>query len=135
MQNLLHSTDAPLPEYKTQSLKKSRLILSHYGVFKGCWDWLILVATIYIAVAVPYNASFVKNFERLTMPSDVIVEALFIVGVCIYSADEDATAMRVRGYDSNGSPIPSTPLSHHSLLVSLSLSFLFLPASLCQILS
>lgn len=83
LQNLLHSTDAPLPEYKTQSLKKSRLILSHYGVFKGCWDWLILVATIYIAVAVPYNASFVKNFERLTMPSDVIVEALFIVGVCI----------------------------------------------------
>lgn len=49
-------------------------------MFKGCWDWLILVATIYIAVAVPYNASFVKNFERLTMPSDVIVEALFIVG-------------------------------------------------------
>ena len=79
-QNLLHSTDAPLPEYKTQSLKKSRLILSHYGMFKGCWDWLILVATIYIAVAVPYNASFVKNYERLTMPSDVIVEALFIIG-------------------------------------------------------
>lgn len=49
-------------------------------MFKGCWDWLILVATIYIAVAVPYNASFVKNDERLTMPSDVIVEALFIVG-------------------------------------------------------
>lgn len=79
-QNLLHSTDAPLPEYTTQSLKKSRLILSHYGMFKGCWDWLILVATIYIAVAVPYNASFAKNDERLTMPSDVIVEALFIVG-------------------------------------------------------
>lgn len=69
-----------MPEYKTQSLKKSRLILSHYGMFKGCWDWLILVATIYIAVAVPYNASFVKNFERVTMPSDVVVEALFIVG-------------------------------------------------------
>lgn len=69
-----------MPEYKTQSLKKSRLILSHYGMFKGCWDWLILVATVYIAVAVPYNASFVKNDERLTMPSDVIVEALFIVG-------------------------------------------------------
>lgn len=69
-----------MPEYKTQSLKKSRLILSHYGMFKGCWDWLILVATIYIAIAVPYNASFVKNFERVTMPSDVVVEALFIVG-------------------------------------------------------
>lgn len=78
-QNLLHSTDAPLPEYKTQALKKSRFILSHYGMFKGCWDWLILVATFYVAVAVPYNAAFVRT-NRLTMPSDVMVEALFIVG-------------------------------------------------------
>lgn len=78
-QNLLHSTDAPLPEYKTQALKKSRFILSHYGMFKGCWDWLILVATFYVAVLVPYNAAFVRT-NRLTMPSDVMVEALFIVG-------------------------------------------------------
>lgn len=48
-------------------------------MFKGCWDWLILVATFYVAVAVPYNAAFVKT-NRLTMPSDVMVEALFIVG-------------------------------------------------------
>uniref|UniRef100_A0A1B0C0J4 PAC domain-containing protein n=1 Tax=Glossina palpalis gambiensis TaxID=67801 RepID=A0A1B0C0J4_9MUSC len=32
--NLLHSTEAPFPEYKTQSIKKSRFILPHYGVFK-----------------------------------------------------------------------------------------------------
>lgn len=68
-----------MPEYKTQALKKSRFILSHYGVFKGCWDWLILVATFYVAVAVPYNAAFVTT-NRLTMPSDILVEALFIVG-------------------------------------------------------
>ncbi|XP_055314848.1 potassium voltage-gated channel subfamily H member 8 isoform X2 [Sitodiplosis mosellana] len=80
--NLLHSTDAPLPEYKTQALKKSRFILSHYGVFKGCWDWLILVATFYVAVAVPYNAAFVTT-NRLTMPSDVMVEALFIVDILL----------------------------------------------------
>lgn len=42
LQNLLHSDAAPLPEYKTQAVKKSRFILSHYGIFKGCWDWLIL---------------------------------------------------------------------------------------------
>lgn len=82
-QNLLHSTDAPLPEYKTQALKKSRFILSHYGMFKGCWDWLILVATFYVAVAVPYNAAFAKT-DRLTMASDVIVEALFIIGKQYY---------------------------------------------------
>lgn len=78
-QNLLHSTIEPLPEYKTQSLKKSRFILSHYGVFKGFWDWLILVATFYVAFVVPYNAAFVQT-DRLTVASDVIVEALFIVG-------------------------------------------------------
>jgi hypothetical protein len=78
-QNLLHSTIEPLPEYKTQSLKKSRFILSHYGVFKGFWDWLILVSTFYVAFVVPYNAAFVQT-DRLTMAADVIVEALFIVG-------------------------------------------------------
>ncbi|XP_058059832.1 potassium voltage-gated channel subfamily H member 8 [Anopheles bellator] len=80
--NLLHSSEAPLPEYKTQALKKSRFILSHYGMFKGCWDWMILVATFYVAVAVPYNAAFVKT-DRLTMVSDVVVEALFIVDILV----------------------------------------------------
>lgn len=79
-QNLLHTTTIePLPEYKTQSLKKSRFILSHYGVFKGFWDWLILVSTFYVAFVVPYNAAFVQD-GRITMASDVVVEALFIVG-------------------------------------------------------
>ena len=83
-QNLLHSTIEPLPEYKTQSLKKSRFILSHYGVFKGFWDWLILLATFYVAFVVPYNAAFVQT-DRLTMASDVIVEALFILGELVSS--------------------------------------------------
>jgi potassium voltage-gated channel Eag-related subfamily H member 8 len=69
----------PLPEYKTQSLKKSRFILSHYGAFKGFWDWLILLSTFYVAFVVPYNAAFVQT-DRLTMAADVIVEALFILG-------------------------------------------------------
>ncbi|KAK8764725.1 hypothetical protein V5799_032659, partial [Amblyomma americanum] len=56
VQNLLHST--ALPEYKTAAIKKSRFILSHYGAFKTCWDWLILVATVYVAVVVPYSACF-----------------------------------------------------------------------------
>lgn len=59
--------------------KKSRLILPHYGVFKGIWDWIILIATFYVALMVPYNAAFAKA-DRQTMVSDVIVEALFIVG-------------------------------------------------------
>lgn len=78
-QTLLHSTAAPLPEYKTAAIKKSQFILSHYGVFKSCWDWLILIATFYVACVVPYNASFTSS-DRPTMVSDVVVEALFING-------------------------------------------------------
>lgn len=78
-QNLLQSNIEPLPEYKTQSLEKSRFIISHYGVFKGFWDWLILVSTFYVAFVVPYNAAFVIA-DRLTTASDVVVEALFILG-------------------------------------------------------
>ena len=79
LQTLLHSTAAPLPEYKTSAIKKSQYILSHYGIYKTCWDWLILIATFYVAVVVPYNASFI-NTDRPTMVSDVVVEALFITG-------------------------------------------------------
>jgi len=82
----MHSTEAPFPEYKTQSIKKSRLILPHYGVFKGIWDWVILVATFYVALMVPYNAAFAKA-DRQTKVSDVIVEALFIVGKWIDCMD------------------------------------------------
>ncbi|XP_049859060.1 potassium voltage-gated channel subfamily H member 8 isoform X2 [Schistocerca gregaria] len=81
-QTLLQPTAAPLPEYKTAALKKSRFILSHYGVFKSCWDWLILIATFYVAVVVPYNASFV-NPDRPSMVSDVVVEALFIIDIIL----------------------------------------------------
>lgn len=78
-QTLLQGSSAPLPEYKTSALKKSRWVLSHYGVFKTCWDWLILIATFYVAIVVPYNASFV-NTDKPSMVSDVVVESLFIVG-------------------------------------------------------
>jgi hypothetical protein len=48
----------PLPEYKTVAAKKPRWVISHYGVFKTCWDFLVLLATIYVAIVVPYNAAF-----------------------------------------------------------------------------
>lgn len=55
--------------------------MSHYGMFKSCWDWLILIATFYVAVVVPYNASFVDNDDkRPSVVVDVIVEALFFIG-------------------------------------------------------
>ncbi|XP_031832379.2 eag-like K[+] channel isoform X3 [Nomia melanderi] len=80
--NLLNPTDAPLPEYKTTVIKKSQFILSHYCGFKSCWDWLILLATFYVAIVVPFNASFI-NTDRPTMVSDVVVEALFIIDIVL----------------------------------------------------
>ncbi|XP_044271145.1 potassium voltage-gated channel subfamily H member 8 isoform X2 [Tribolium madens] len=80
--NLLSSTPAPLPEYKTSAIKKSRFIISHYGMFKNGWDWLILMATFYVAVVVPYNASFL-NSERPSVIMDVIVEALFFIDILL----------------------------------------------------
>ncbi|CAH1375325.1 potassium voltage-gated channel subfamily H member 8 isoform X2 [Tenebrio molitor] len=80
--NLLSSTPAPLPEYKTSAIKKSRFIISHYGMFKNGWDWLILMATFYVAVVVPYNASFL-NSERPSVIMDVLVEALFFIDILL----------------------------------------------------
>jgi len=72
-----------VPEYKMQQIKRSRLILLHYGIFKIGWDWLILLCTFYVAIMVPYNAAFVTmegSNERASIVSDVIVEMLFIIG-------------------------------------------------------
>ena len=73
-----------VPEYKVQEVKRSKLILLHYGIFKIGWDWMILLCTFYIAVTVPYNAVFeletTAPSERPSIVSDVIVEMLLIIG-------------------------------------------------------
>jgi hypothetical protein len=77
-----------MPEYKVQEVKKSRLVIAHYGIFKIGWDWLILLCTFYTAIMVPYNAAFTnkdKNSRdsktsRDSIYSDVVVEILFIIG-------------------------------------------------------
>ncbi len=74
-----------LPEYKVAAVQKSRFILLHYSVSKALWDWMILLATFYVAVTVPYNVCFttysdVENAGRSTIVSDIAVEMLFILG-------------------------------------------------------
>ncbi|KAJ3592188.1 hypothetical protein NHX12_007316, partial [Muraenolepis orangiensis] len=54
----MFSDKPPIPEYKVAAIQKSRFILLHYGTFKAGWDWLILLATFYVAVTVPYNVCF-----------------------------------------------------------------------------
>lgn len=74
-----------MPEYKVAAVQKSRFILLHYSVSKALWDWLILLATFYVAVTVPYNVSFTPYDDtvtaaRSTIVSDIVVEMLFIIG-------------------------------------------------------
>uniref|UniRef100_A0A3B5LJY4 Ion transport domain-containing protein n=1 Tax=Xiphophorus couchianus TaxID=32473 RepID=A0A3B5LJY4_9TELE len=66
-----------VPEYKVAAVQKSRFILLHYSVSKALWDWLILLATFYVAVTVPYNVSFSPHDDsipasRSTIVSDIL---------------------------------------------------------------
>lgn len=75
-----------MPEYTAASLKKPRFILSHYGAFKTCFDWLILIATFYVAILVPFSASFrdKQNKEPIrTISIDVFVEIIFIIDIIL----------------------------------------------------
>ncbi|XP_076000072.1 potassium voltage-gated channel subfamily H member 4a [Genypterus blacodes] len=81
-----------LPEYKVAAVKKSRFILLHYSVSKALWDWLILLATFYVAVTVPYDVCFVSHDEvaehhspvsHSTLASDIAVEMLFILDIIL----------------------------------------------------
>lgn len=83
-QNLLHTS--ALPEYTAATLKKPHFILSHYGAFKTAFDWLILIATFYVAIVVPFSATFrdKQNKEPIrTIYLDVFVEVIFIIGMCV----------------------------------------------------
>ncbi|XP_033981358.1 potassium voltage-gated channel subfamily H member 8 [Trematomus bernacchii] len=73
-----------LPEYKVAEAKKSKFILLHYSTLKAAWDWLILLATFYVAVTVPYNVCFIgddDDLTRSTTVSDIAVEILFIIDI------------------------------------------------------
>ncbi|TSK28008.1 Potassium voltage-gated channel subfamily H member 4 [Bagarius yarrelli] len=56
-----------LPEYKVASVQKSRFILLHYSICKALWDWLILLATFYVAVTVPYNVCFSASDDDIIL--------------------------------------------------------------------
>ncbi|XP_063077075.1 potassium voltage-gated channel subfamily H member 4-like [Engraulis encrasicolus] len=77
-----------LPEYKVATVQKSRFILLHYSISKALWDWMILLATFYVAVTVPYNVCFTAYHEletasRSTIVSDIAVEMLFILDIIL----------------------------------------------------
>ncbi|XP_047456684.1 potassium voltage-gated channel subfamily H member 8 isoform X2 [Mugil cephalus] len=91
--NNMFGEKPPIPEYKVAAIQKSRFILLHYGTFKAGWDWLILLATFYVAVTVPYNVCFTVvggrdegSSSTLRSPpsvSDILVEILFILDILL----------------------------------------------------
>ncbi|OCT92781.1 hypothetical protein XELAEV_18015845mg [Xenopus laevis] len=75
-----------VPECKVVSVQKSPLIFLYYGTFKACWDCLIHLVTLYVAITVPYSVCFSNSKEEgKTIPQspsiacDLIVEILFIL--------------------------------------------------------
>ncbi|XP_006092447.1 potassium voltage-gated channel subfamily H member 4 isoform X4 [Myotis lucifugus] len=77
-----------VPEYKVASVGGSRCLLLHYSVPKAVWDGLILLATFYVAVTVPYNVCFLGDDDtpiasRHTLVSDIAVEMLFILDIIL----------------------------------------------------
>uniref|UniRef100_A0A1A8MGF8 Voltage-gated delayed rectifier potassium channel KCNH4 n=1 Tax=Nothobranchius pienaari TaxID=704102 RepID=A0A1A8MGF8_9TELE len=90
--SVLGANANPIPEYKVADVHKSRLILLHYGAFKAGWDWLILLATFYVAITVPYNVCFTAMEIREDggtaarnppSVSDILVEILFIIDIVL----------------------------------------------------
>ncbi|XP_026104440.1 potassium voltage-gated channel subfamily H member 8-like, partial [Carassius auratus] len=89
--NNMFGEKPPIPEYKVAAIQKSRFILLHYGTFKAGWDWLILLATFYVAVTVPYNVCFtvVGGRDDVSTPrsppsvSDILVEILFMLDILL----------------------------------------------------
>nr|XP_019603364.1 PREDICTED: potassium voltage-gated channel subfamily H member 4 isoform X2 [Rhinolophus sinicus] len=78
-----------VPEYKVASVGGSRCLLLHYSIPKAIWDGLILLATFYVAVTVPYNVCFLGDDDdtpitsRHTLVSDIAVEMLFILDIIL----------------------------------------------------
>ncbi|KAK5847564.1 hypothetical protein PBY51_016683 [Eleginops maclovinus] len=90
--SVLGANANPVPEYKVADIQRSRFILLHYGAFKAGWDWLILLATFYVAVTVPYNVCFTPAEIREDRASaarnppsvsDILVEILFIIDIVL----------------------------------------------------
>ncbi|XP_061164070.1 potassium voltage-gated channel subfamily H member 8-like isoform X2 [Saccostrea echinata] len=86
LNKLTGSISGKMPEYKVQEVKKSKYVISHYGIFKIGWDWLILLCTFYTAIMVPYNAAFTdmeNDNSKSSLYSDIVVEIMFIIDIAL----------------------------------------------------
>ncbi|XP_036886850.1 potassium voltage-gated channel subfamily H member 3 [Sturnira hondurensis] len=77
-----------LPEYKVAAIRKSPFILLHCGALRATWDGFILLATLYVAVTVPYSVCVSTAWEPSAARSppsvcDLAVEVLFILDIVL----------------------------------------------------
>ncbi|KAK2490369.1 hypothetical protein MC885_013756 [Smutsia gigantea] len=105
-----------VPEYKVASVGGSRCLLLHYSVPKAIWDGLILLATFYVAVTVPYNVCFLGDDDtpitsRHTLVSDIAVEMLFILGQTLCPTYPDIILNFRTTYVSQSGQVVSAPRS------------------------
>lgn len=90
--------------------------MSHYGVGKSCWDWLILVVSFYVAIVVPYNATFKDKQEDLIGGEqckidsiDILVELVFLIGQCAVLEKKDNDHLIIGSRLARASPLTSQP--------------------------
>ena len=73
-----------IPKYKMESSRPAGCVFLHYGLFRVLWDWFLMLCMFYIAVMVPFNASFEEPAQaerhKASQYIDVFVEVCFITG-------------------------------------------------------
>uniref|UniRef100_A0A8C0AX26 Potassium voltage-gated channel subfamily H member 4 n=1 Tax=Buteo japonicus TaxID=224669 RepID=A0A8C0AX26_9AVES len=114
-----------IPEYKVASVQKSRFILLHYSIFKALWDWLILLATFYVAVTVPYNVSGIALPLLLVLSTPGVGPSL--------AADPGPASLAVAGAVRAGPALPGADiiLNFRTTYVSQSGQVVYDPRSIC----
>ncbi|XP_072033698.1 voltage-gated delayed rectifier potassium channel KCNH8-like isoform X2 [Amphiura filiformis] len=85
--SLLAPKQTVLPEYKVAQMNKSKFVVLHYSTAKSIWDWFVLIATLYIAIVVPFNVAVrqlpSQEKHTVTQVLDILVEVLFLLDIVI----------------------------------------------------
>lgn len=106
----MNSQRMTIPEYKTTTIEKQKFILSHYGLGKSCWDWLILIVSFYVAIVVPYNATFKEKRSR---------GGALMSGSPFQSAFDSEVANEASHLNSSSAYYQSQPPRHHDIVCKI----------------
>ena len=74
-----------LPQYRQETPKTPPHIILHYCSFKGIWDNIIFILTLYTSIFVPYNVAF-KSKTMDDVPLlviDSVVDVIFFLDIVL----------------------------------------------------